>query len=91
MGSGHFRRAAGIFAEIADDLNREAEEADGLMSEEVFTPADTAASPKQEPFQPVHSMEFCMKNVHSYGAVDERGWRECVTCGHVNVAPPEEA
>jgi hypothetical protein len=36
-------------------------------------------------------MEFCMKNVHSYGAVDERGWRECVTCGHVNVAPPEVA
>lgn len=92
MGSGHFRRAAGIFAEIADDLNREAEETDGLMSDEGDAIVEQQSSaPNPEPFQPVHSMEFCMKNVHSYGAVDERGWRECVTCGHVNVAPPEAA
>lgn len=88
MGSGHFRRAAGIFAEIADDLNREAEETDGLMADE----GDAIAEPpKPEPFQAVHSMEFCMKNVHRYGEVDERGWRACETCGYVNVAPPEAA
>lgn len=85
MGSGHFRRAAGIFAEIADDLNREAEEVDGLMSD------DTPPPPKVEAPPPVHSMEFCMKNVHCFGPVDERGWRVCVTCGYVNVAPPEDA
>jgi hypothetical protein len=85
MGSGHFRRAAGIFSEIAADLNQEAEESDGLMSD------DTPAPPKVEAPPPVHSMELCMKNVHQYGPVDERGWRQCVTCEYVNVAPPEVA
>jgi hypothetical protein len=87
MGSGHLRRAAGIFAEIAADLNREAEETDGLMSEEV----PVEAPPPQKPEPTVHSMEFCMKNVHCFGPVDERGWRVCVTCEYVNVAPPEAA
>jgi hypothetical protein len=34
IGAGHLRRAAGIFNEIADDLNGEAEAATGLLAED---------------------------------------------------------
>jgi hypothetical protein len=93
IGAGHLRRAAGIFNEIADDLNGEAEAVTGLLSED-DAPASVAAPAEPEPQAlqvkgaPV-DLQMCARNVHSYGAPDPiSGWRTCEVCGSVNVAPP---
>jgi hypothetical protein len=98
IGAGHLRRAAGIFAEIADDLNTEAEASTGLLSEDhsevqaavaelnAMVDPNPAAPPQAEPAD----LQMCARNVHSYGPADKvTGWRTCSTCGNVNVAPPD--
>lgn len=94
IGAGHLRRAAGIFNELADDLNAEAESETGLLSEELQEPGPIVRAP--EPVTPQLAtssapadLQFCARNVHSFGAPDSNGWRECSVCGSVNVAPPE--
>jgi hypothetical protein len=99
IGQGHLRRAAGIFNEIADDLNGEAEATTGLLAEEGESTA--GASPVQvnsPPSPPAHvqppqpstsDLQMCARNVHAYGHPDPvSGWRTCGVCGNVNVAPP---
>lgn len=96
IGDGHLRRAAGIFAEIADDLNVEAEATTGLLSEDegegvqVISPPSLPV-PVQAPQMPPdpRDLQMCARNVHAYGAPDPvSGWRTCSVCGNVNVAPP---
>ena len=96
MAENHLRRAAGIFAEIADDLNTEAETTDGLMVEEeqVEWPVKAKeqslvqSAPSLTVGQPM-DLQSCARNVHNYGPVDPiTGWRTCSSCGIVNVAPP---
>lgn len=92
IGAGHLRRAAGIFNEIADDLNSEAEATTGLLAPDEddwsvpLSPPPRAAMPvKGTPAD----LQMCARNVHSYGEPDPvSGWRTCSTCGNVNVAPP---
>lgn len=95
IGTGHLRRAAGIFNEIADDLNSEAEATTGLLSDEVEAPAPIVRPP--EPAAPQLAttsapadLQMCGRGVHSFGPTDPTsGWRECSSCGQVNVAPPD--
>lgn len=90
IGAGHLLRAAGIFNEIADDLNMEATAAS--MEE---APAEEDWSVPMAPARPVLSistapqdLQMCARNVHSYGdPAPVTGWRECRVCGYVNVAP----
>lgn len=92
MGAGHLNKAAGIFAEIADDLNQEAT-ATGLLADEPAIEDDWSA-PMPAMQQPVRKAEpadlqMCARNVHTYGPPDPvSGWRTCSICGSVNVAPP---
>jgi hypothetical protein len=94
IGQAHYRRAAGIFNEIADDLNREAEETTGLLVPEeddwsVPLPPKPLAAVTQPP-APV-DLQMCGRGVHPYGAPDPvTGWRVCLSCGQVNVTPPKE-
>lgn len=95
VGAGHLRRAAGIFNEVADDLNAEAEMTTGLLSEEAQESAPVVRAPQPSAPQLATAsapadLQMCGRNVHSYGAPDPvSGWRECSACGVVNVAPPE--
>jgi hypothetical protein len=101
IGAGHLNRAAGILGELADELNVEATQA-GLLSEEAEAPkveivaelpfaAPSEALLKLSVAQPV-DLQMCARGVHSYGPSDPvSGWRECATCGNVNVAPPENS
>ncbi len=91
IGQGHLRRAAGIFAEVADDLNSEAEATTGLLAPD----EDDWSSPMPEKPKPAavqagpQDLQMCARMVHSYGAPDPvSGWRTCSTCGYVNIAPP---
>lgn len=88
IGAGHLRRAAGIFNEVADDLNAEAETTSGLLAPD----EDDWSAPMPEKPKPAVSpqdLQMCSRNVHSYGAPDPvSGWRTCANCGNVNVAPP---
>lgn len=96
IGAGHLNRAAGILAEIVDELNQEATTA-GLLADDVALPAPVAAPPVAPAVPQLATasarpidMTSCSRNVHSYGATDPiSGWRTCSTCGTVNVAPPE--
>lgn len=102
IGAGHLNRAAGILAEIADEFNQEATST-GLLAEEDGPTSpingreilDRAAAALTPPPQLATSsapadLQMCARGVHSYGATDPvSGWRECATCGNVNVAPPE--
>lgn len=94
IGLGHLRKAAGILAECADDLNQEAEQTTGLLAPE----EDDWSAPLPEPkplYQQVSQaadLQMCARNVHSFGAPDPAtGWRTCAACGQVNVSPPEAA
>jgi hypothetical protein len=84
----HLRRAAGIFAEIADDLNSEAEATTGLLAPDeddwsVPLPAPKPASVMQA--SPA-DLQMCARNVHSYGEPDPvSGWRTCSICGTASV------
>jgi hypothetical protein len=96
IAAGHLNRAAGILAEVADELNVEATEA-GLLSEEVEAPVvpppETYGKPPMPlgpPAEPV-DLQMCGRGVHSFGPSDPiSGWRECAVCGQVNVSPPED-
>lgn len=95
IGAGHLRRAAGIFNEIADDLNSEAEATTGLLAVESPAEDDWSAPMSEKPAAPVAvkgapvDLQMCARNVHSYGSPDpSSGWRTCSVCGNVNVAPP---
>lgn len=91
VGHGHLRRAAGIFSEIADDLNVEAEATTGLLApDEDDWSAPMPAKPiPVAPQASTADLQMCARNVHSYGAPDPvSGWRTCTACGNVNVAPP---
>lgn len=95
IGAGHLRRAAGIFNEIADDLNGEAEATTGLLSEEaeaapVVAPAPEPPAPQLAvSAQPV-DLQMCARGVHPYGDPDPvSGWRTCPVCEMVNVSPPD--
>lgn len=86
MGEGHLRRAAGIFNEIADGLNMEAEATTGLLAPDEPLPnvdTDDWAVPLepqsvQQRMQAVAQraqaeavdLQACARNVHSYGAPD---------------------
>lgn len=94
IGQGHLRRAAGIFSEIADDLNMEAEATTGLLAPDEDDWSVPVAPPK--PVAPPPAMvqlvdlQSCARNVHAYGPPDPTtGWRTCAACGNVNVAPPD--
>ena len=93
IGAGHLRRAAGIFAECADDLNSEAEVATGLLAPD----EDDWSAPLPDKPKPVSQaqpvdLQMCSRNVHAYGLPDpSSGWRTCSICGNVNVAPPGDS
>lgn len=102
LGLGHLNRAAGIFNEIADDLNNEATQAGLLAPDEPAEDdwsAPLPAAPQSDLLvdrmmasaaqaEPV-DLQMCSRNVHSFGAPDPvSGWRTCSACGTVNVAPP---
>lgn len=89
IGAGHLRRAAGIFAEIADDLNLEAEATTGLLApDEDDWSAPLPARKAMRELAPA-DLQMCARGVHAFSAPDPvSGWRECSACGHVNVAPP---
>ncbi len=92
LGLGHLRRAAGIFNEIADDLNSEAEATTGLLApDEDDWSVPMPETPKPLPIQAGPAdLQMCARNVHSYGSPDPMsGWRTCAVCGNVNVAPPD--
>lgn len=99
IAAGHLNRAAGILAELADELNVEATEA-GLLAEEpaeiTLPPArqitgdDYVTAPQLATSSASADLQMCGRNVHSFGASDPvSGWRTCSVCGMVNVAPPE--
>ena len=89
IGAGHLRRAAGIFAEIADDLNREAEEATGLLAEaEDDWSAPLPANPHPLHTAQIADLQMCARGVHAFGTPDPvSGWRTCSACGQVNITP----
>ena len=92
IGLGHLRRAAGIFAEIADDLNMEAEATTGLLApdeDDWSAPMAAKPAPVVQTAAAPADLQMCARNVHAYGDPDPAtGWRECRVCGSVNVAPP---
>ena len=93
VGSGHLRRAAAIFAEIVEELNREAEETDGLLEDEWSVPLP-------EPTQIVNvapggmntvDLQMCARGVHAFSPPDPAtGWRTCAGCGQVNITAPND-
>ena len=99
IGAGHLRRAAGIFAEISDDLNVEAETGDGLLApdEDDWSAPLTAAIRSGDmivsgAMPAPQDLQMCSRNVHSFGEPDPvSGWRTCSSCGQVNVAPPGDS
>lgn len=93
IGAGHLRKAAGIFNEIADDLNQEAEATTGLLApdEDDWSVPLNGSPPLFERMQELSQtadLQMCSRNVHSYSEPDPvSGWRTCSMCGVVNVAP----
>ncbi len=89
VGAGHLRKAAGIFAELADDLNQEAEATTGLLAPDEDDWSVPVGAPKPAAAPQATDLQSCSRNAHSYGLpAPVTGWRTCVTCGYVNVAPP---
>jgi hypothetical protein len=95
VGAGHLRKAAGLFNEVADDLNTEAEATTGLLApdeDDWSAPLPEAPKPAPAPQAAPADLQACARNVHSYGAPDPvSGWRTCSACGIVNVAPPDSS
>ena len=79
------RTAAGIFMEIAGELNLEAEQSTGLLAADddwsVTVPAPV------NPYATAENLQMCARNVHNFGAIDARGWATCAVCGMVNTQP----
>jgi len=91
IASGHLNRAAGIFAEVADDLNAEAT-TNGLLApeEDDWSAPMPAAKPAPVKQAAPADLQMCGRGIHSYGPpAPGSGWRTCASCGNVNVAPPE--
>jgi hypothetical protein len=99
MGAGHLTRAAGIFAEISDDLNAEALTAPGgLLAPEddddwsAPLPPKPGPGPTTQHRAPVANsadLQMCARNVHAFGPADPvSGWRTCGVCGQVNITGP---
>lgn len=87
MGANKLRTAAGIFMEIAGDLNVEAEATDGLLAAD-----DDEWSVIKQPAKPdviarAADLQMCARGVHAWGALDNRGWATCQACGMVNTTP----
>ncbi len=97
IGQGHLNRAAGILAELVDELNQEATQAGLMADDEPVKPAVEAQLPFAPPApalvvsQPqATDLQSCARGAHNYGAPDPvSGWRECQACGVFNVAPPD--
>lgn len=100
IAAGHLHKAASIFSEITDELNAEATA--NAMSEEEgaqvdksdaisvsVAPPPSVNSPPSPPTHAPADLQMCARNVHQYGAADSNGWRACLVCGYVNVAPPD--
>lgn len=88
LGANRLRVAAGIFLEIGNDLNVEAEAKTGLLA-----PDDDDWTVPAQPTAPelithARNLEACGRGVHAYAAPDYRGWRTCAACGFVNISPP---
>lgn len=94
IGAGHIRRAAGIFNEIAEDLNSEAEASSGLLApdeDDWSAPMPPAVAKPTAQVDPA-DLQMCARNVHSWGEPSKMtGWRTCLVCGNVNVAPPGDS
>lgn len=98
IAAGHLNRAAGIFSEIADDLNQEAT-ANGLLADEPLAEEDWSAPLPESPKLLFEKMQqtaqaadltSCSRGAHLFGPpAPVTGWRECTACGYVNVAPPD--
>jgi len=94
IGAGHLRRAAGIFNEIADDLNSEAEDTTGLLApgeDDWSAPLPLFKAPVAAVKQAAPAdLQMCARGVHSFGGPDPvSGWRTCASCGNVNITPPD--
>ncbi len=95
IAAGHLNKAAGILAELADEINQEATQA-GLLAPDGELPLQPPVA-RQEPPAPQLAtasapadLQMCGRNVHNFGPSDPvSGWRTCSICGVVNVAPPE--
>lgn len=93
IAAGKLRTAAGIFNELAEELNIEAETTTGLLADDDLLVLDTPVAQPEPPTLAVKGqpadLQMCARNVHAYGATDSNGWRTCSICGSVNVAPPD--
>lgn len=96
IAAGKLRTAAGIFLELGNELNAEAEATDGLLADEGDTLVLDQPVRAPEPPTPTlavkgqpSDLQMCARNVHAYGEPDSNGWRTCSICGSVNVAPPD--
>lgn len=121
IGAGHLRKAAGIFLEVGDELNQEAEATTGLLAPDeddwsvplppaqkplsdqirddvirhIVGVSPSANKPLFEQMQETAAraaptdLQSCARNAHAYGPpAPVTGWRTCIACGSVNVAPP---
>lgn len=99
IGAGHLHKAAGIFSEIADELNQEALHTTGLLApdeDDWSAPLPDARVDPRTPYPTIVSMiaqaspadlQSCARGVHSFSTPDiHTGWRQCVACGMVNIA-----
>lgn len=88
LGENKLRTAAGIFMEIAGDLNLEAEQTTGLLApEEEDWSVDLPK--RHNPYDTPENKVLCGRNVHAWGAIDAMGRATCLVCGMVNVAPKD--
>lgn len=97
IAAGKLRTAAGIFNELGNELNAEAESTDGLLADEGDTLVlDTPVRPPDPPApsltvqQPMNmDTASCAKGAHNFPpAPDSNGWYTCQSCGYVVVTPP---
>ena len=85
------RTAAGIFMELAGEINLKAEQLTGLLApEEEDWSASYAAPPN--PYDTPENKVLCGRNVHAWGPLYVEGGQKrakCLVCGMVNIAPKD--
>jgi hypothetical protein len=89
IGENKLRKAAGIFAEVAGDLNLEAEQGSGLLAPEEDDWSATYPA-AVNPAATAQNLQMCARNVHAWGPIYFEGGQArsmCAVCGTVNVAP----